>query len=429
MNAETVATRKRRPVPRRTPVGGLLRTRNFGLFWVGESASGFGSAVTTVALPLVAVTTLHAGTSMVALLTAANWVPFLVIGLPAGAWVDRWPRRRVLLAADLVSAVVLAGVPIAAWTGVLTMGMLLAAALLAGIAKVFFDLAYNAFLPHLLAPEDLLEGNSRLQTSASAAELAGPGLGGLLAQVAGAVCGVLIDALTFLVSAICLAVLRVRPEARRDRGGDLSVFRQIAEGFGFIRRESFLVAMTAMAAIGNFAMMGLTALRIVYLVRTQGASAGTAGLVIGASSVGGILGALFASRIVRHFGDARTYRVANLAIAPFILLLPAAGPGWRLSLFAAGSVVVLTGSTVANIITATFRGNYVPVQLLGRVTASSRFLVFGTGPLGAVTAGALATTFGIRTAMWALAVLFACTRTLPLATRIRTMRDFPAYRA
>ncbi|TCC50207.1 hypothetical protein E0H75_18230 [Kribbella capetownensis] len=114
MNAETVTTHERAPGPRRGPVGGLLRTRNFGLFWVGESASGFGSAITTVALPLVAMTTLHAGTSMVALLTAANWVPFLVIGLPAGAWVDRWPRRRVLLAADLVSAVVLAGVPIAA---------------------------------------------------------------------------------------------------------------------------------------------------------------------------------------------------------------------------------------------------------------------------------------------------------------------------
>ncbi|MGY4773368.1 MFS transporter [Kribbella sp. CWNU-51] len=222
MDAETVASRKRAPAPRRTPVGGLLRTRNFGLFWAGESTSGFGSAITTVALPLVAVSTLHAGTSMVALLTAANWAPFLVIGLPAGAWVDRWPSRRVLLAADLVSAVVLAGVPTAAWTGVLTMGMLLAAALLAGIAKVFFDLAYNAFLPDLLAPEDLLEGNSKLQTSASAAELAGPGLGGLLAHAAGAVCGILIDALTFLVSAACLAGLRARPEKRRNRVGDLA---------------------------------------------------------------------------------------------------------------------------------------------------------------------------------------------------------------
>jgi MFS family permease len=429
MNAETVGTHERAPAPRRPPVGGLLRTRNFGLFWVGESASGFGSAITTVALPLVAVSTLHASTSMVALLTAVTWLPFLVIGLPAGAWVDRWPRRRVLLTADLVSAVALAAIPIAAWTGVLTIGVLLAAALLSGVAKVFFDLAYNAFLPQLVAPEDLLEGNSKLQTSAAAAELAGPGLGGLLAQVAGTVCGVLVDALTFVVSAICLAGLRVSPEAPRDRVGEHGMFRQIAEGFGFIRRESFLVAMTAMAATGTFAMMGLTALRVVYLVRTEGASPGTVGLLIGAVSLGGILGAVLASRVVRRFGNARAYLVSNLAIAPFILLLPASGPGWRLSLFAAGSFVVLTGSTVSNVITATFRGTYVPVQLLGRVTASSRFLVFGTGPLGAVTAGALATAFGIRAAMWTLAVVFALTRTLPLATSIRGLRSFPAYGA
>ena len=212
------STHERTPAPRRTPVGGLLRTRNFGLFWVGESTSGFGSAVTTVALPLVAVSTLHASASMVALLTAANWVPFLVIGLPAGAWVDRWPRRRVMLAADLVSAVALAGVPIAAWTGVLTMGMLLAAALLAGIAKVFFDLAYNAFLPHLMALGTCSRATPNCRPAcSSAAELAGPGLGGLLAQAVGAVCGVLIDALTFLVSAACLAGLRAGPEPQRNR--------------------------------------------------------------------------------------------------------------------------------------------------------------------------------------------------------------------
>jgi MFS family permease len=414
-------------VPGRGTVGGLLRTRDFGLFWVGETASGFGSAITTVALPLVAVSTLHAGTTMVALLTAAGWVPFLVIGLPAGAWVDRWPRRRVLLTADLVSAVALAAIPIAAWVGVLTIGIVLAAALLTGVAKVFFDLAYNAFLPHLLAPEDLLEGNSKMQTSASAAQLAGPGLGGLLAQVAGAVFGILVDALTFLVSAACLLGLRAAPEVRRGRAGSPGVLRQIAEGFGFIRGESFLVAMTAMAAAGNFAMTGLTALRVVYLVRTEGAGPGTVGLLIGASSIGGVLGAVLVSQIVQRLGNARTYLLSNLTIAPFILLLPAAGPGWRLSLFAAGTLVVLTGSTVSNVITATFRGNYVPVELLGRVTASSRFLVFGTAPLGAAVGGAFATAFGIRAAMWALAAMFAITRLLPLATPIRTFRDFPSY--
>src|SRR5580693_8683873 len=173
MNAGPEAAAERMPAASRKPVGGLLRTRNFGLFWVGESVSGLGSAITTVALPLVAVSTLHASTGMVALLTAANWLPWLLFGLPAGTWVDRWPRRRTLLAADLVSAAVLAAVPVAAWAGVLDIAMLLAAALLAGTSSVFFTLAFNAWLPHLLTPADRLEGNARLQTSAQAAQVAG----------------------------------------------------------------------------------------------------------------------------------------------------------------------------------------------------------------------------------------------------------------
>jgi MFS family permease len=188
MSAEPDASAAHNSAARRGPAGGLLRTRNFGLFWAGESISGFGSAITTVALPLVAVSALHASTAMVALLTAASWLPWLLIGLPAGTWVDRWPRRRTMLAADFVATAVLVAVPIGAWTGVLAVAALLAAALVAGTSSMFFDLAFNGYLPHLLTSSgDRLEGNARLQTSASVAQVAGPGLGGLLAQVAGAV--------------------------------------------------------------------------------------------------------------------------------------------------------------------------------------------------------------------------------------------------
>src|SRR5580693_10540576 len=154
MSAGSEAAAEPKPAASRGPVGGLLRTRNYGLFWAGESVSGFGSAITTVVLPLVAVTTLHASTGLVALLTAATWLPWLLIGLPAGTWVDRWPRRRTMLTADFVSAAALAAIPIAAWTGVLTVAILLAAALAAGTSSMFFSLAFNAYLPHLLAAED-----------------------------------------------------------------------------------------------------------------------------------------------------------------------------------------------------------------------------------------------------------------------------------
>ncbi len=425
MSADAVAADERKPASRHSPVGGLLRTRNFALLWIGESTSAVGSAITTVALPLVAVSTLHAGPAIVALLTAATWLPWLLIGLPAGVWVDRWPRRRTLVIADVVSAVVLVIIPIAAWTNVLTMTLLLVAALLAGTAGIFFNLAFNAFLPHLVCAEDLLEGNSKLQTSASVALVVGPGLGGLLAQAVGAVSGILIDSFTFLVSVACLLGLRPEPQPPFCAGDQPGMLRQIAEGIGFVMRGRLLRAMLVVAAVTNFAMLGITALRVVFLVRTDGAAPGTAGFVIGVGSLGGILGAALASRAARRFGSARTYLVANVAAAPFIFLLPLGGHGWRLTLFAAGSFIVSAAATMSNVMTMTFRGNFVAAHLLGRVTAASRIFVFGTIPLGAATAGLLASALGIRAAMWALAVLYVITPLPLLATSARTLRDFP----
>jgi MFS family permease len=400
----------------------MTRGRSFALLWVGQSTSAVGSAMTTVALPLVAVSTLHAGPAMVALLTAAGWLPWLLIGLPVGVWVDRWPRRRTLLLADFASAAVLAVIPVAAWTGVLTMAVLLVAALLAGTAGVFANVAFNAFLPSVVGTDDLMEGIAKLQTSASVALVAGPGLGGLLAQAAGPVSGILIDALTFLVSAACLLTLR---ESRPSAGDRPGMLRQVAEGIAFIMRGRLLQAMLVVAAVTNFAMLGITALRVVFLVRAEGVAPGTAGLEIGAGSLGAILGAALAARASRRFGSARTYLAANLAAAPFVLLLPLGGNGWRLALFAAGSCIALAGATMSNVMTMTFRGTFVPAHLLGRVTAASRIFVFGTVPFGAATAGLLASTLGIRPAMWSLAALYVIAPLPLLATEARTLRDFP----
>lgn len=408
-------------------MGGLLRTRNFALLWVGQSTSAVGSAVTTVALPLVAISTLHAGPALVALLTAASWLPWLLIGLPAGVWVDRWPRRRTLLIADVAAAAVLVVVPVAARAGVLTVPLLVAVALLAGVAGVFAGVAFHAFLPHLVGAGDLMEGNARLQTSASVALVAGPALGGLLAQVAGPVSGVLVDAGTFLVSAACLLALRAAPEPRPPAGVRAGMLRQVAEGIGFIMRGRLLQAMLVVAAVTNFAMLGITALRVVFLVRAEGVAPGAAGLAIGVGSVGAVLGAALASWVSRRFGSARTYLAANLAAAPFVLLLPLGGAGWRLALFAAGSFVVLAGATMSNVMTMTFRGTFVPAHLLGRVTAASRIFVFGAIPFGAATAGLLASALGIHTAMWALAALYVIAPLPLLATEARTRREFPAH--
>jgi MFS family permease len=400
-------------------------SRPFALLWIGQSTSAVGSAITSVALPLVAISTLHADAAQVTLLTAATWMPWLLIGLPAGVWVDRWPRRRTLLLADLGSAAVLVVIPVAAWSHRLTLPLLLGAALLAGVGGVFTSVAFNAFLPHLVGPDALMASNAKLQTSAAIALVVGPGLGGLVAQAAGAVSGILLDAVTFVVSAACLLALRPAPEVPLGVGEPAGLVRQIAEGIGFILRGRLLQAMLVVAAVTNFAMLGLTALRVVFLVRTEGVAPGPAGLAIGAGSVGAIAGAALAARLARRFGSARTYLVANLGAAPFALVLPLGGPGWRLALFAAGSCVALGGAAVANVMTLTFRGTFVPAHLLGRVTAASRIFVFGAIPFGAATAGLLASTLGVRGALWGLAGLYAAAPLPLLATEARTLRDFP----
>jgi MFS family permease len=175
----------------------------------------------------------------------------------------------------------------------------------------------------------------------------------------------------------------------------------------------------------NFGMMSVFALRIVFLVRTDGASPGIAGVLISLGSVGGLLGAALARRAVTRFGSARTYLTVSIVTAPFMLLVPGCGRGWRLLLFPAGSFVVLAGLAMAGVITFTFRANYIPPHLLGRVTAATGFVVSGTVPLGAAAAGALATAIGIRAALWVLSALFAVTPLFLLATSLRTRRDFP----
>ncbi len=206
--------------------GSLLRRRDFRLLWIGETTSQFGSAVTVVALPLVAVQALHAGPFEVALLTAVTWLPWVVIGLVAGAWVDRLPRRPVMLLCDMVSMLLLATVPVADWCGVLTIGQLLAVALLAGVCSVFFTSAYQAYLPALVEGEDLVEANAKLQGSQSAAQIGGPGLVGGIAALAGVATGLLVDAISFAASAAGLRSIDARePEHRRTLRDTICVRR------------------------------------------------------------------------------------------------------------------------------------------------------------------------------------------------------------
>ncbi|WP_369218341.1 MFS transporter, partial [Streptomyces flavofungini] len=221
---------------------GLLAQRDFRMLLIGETASRLGNSVTSVLLPLVAVSTLDASPFMIGLLTAAPWVPWLLIGLPAGAWVDRLPCRPLMLVCNVVSASLFACVPVAWWLGVLSMYQLLAVALLTGTASVFFATAYSAYLPSLVTRAELLEGNAKLQVGDQATRVAGPGLGGFLAQAVGSVPGLLLDVLSFLVSSWCLLRIKAaehRPAPRRRR-----LRQEVSDGLRFVAHDRFVRLIT-----------------------------------------------------------------------------------------------------------------------------------------------------------------------------------------
>ncbi|MGW7688222.1 MFS transporter [Streptomyces asiaticus] len=408
--------------------GGLLRRhRDFRLLWCGETAGKYGSAVTVVTMPLIAVSTLHADTFEVGLLAATAWAPWLLIGLPAGAWVDRLPRRPVMVAAATVSLVLFASVPVAARSGLLSIGLLLAVALLTGTAAVFFQTAYSAFLAGLLDPADQPEGNAKLHGSASAAQIAGQGSGGLIAQLAGAVNGMFVNAATFLVALLCLTGIRFRePRVLRAERPPRALAREVAEGLRLIAGDQWLRTLTLFAAASNLALMGYQSIQVVFLVRTIGLSPGLVGGLVSAVSLGGVAGAFCARRVAARVGDARATLLFEVGLAVGALLMPMTAEGPGLVLFVAGGVCVTAGVVGGNVIKASFQQRYCPPELLGRLTATSAFISYGTLPLGALLGGALGTTLGLRAAMWITTAGIPLAGLILLCSPIRRSRDLPA---
>jgi MFS family permease len=419
--------------------GGLLRQRSFRRLWIGETISQLGNAMAMVGVPLVAVIVLHASTFAIGVLTASAWLPWLVIGLPAGAWVDRLPARRVMIVCDVISAAVYASVPAAAWAGVLTTGQLLAASLLGGAASVLFMTAYQVYLPSLVEPDELIEGNTKMQGSASAAAFAGPSLAGLVAQLLGPVTALLGNAVSFVVSAACL--VGTRPSApgaaaaapgaaaaapgTAVASGRTGLRREIADGLLLVLRDPFLRQLSIFWAVANLALTGYAALLVVFLVRVIGLTPGSVGLLTAVPGVGGILGAVLTGRITARLGTARGLLLSTWCAVPFGLLIPLTGPGLRLAFYVAGSLLAYTGIAVGNIVIAAFRQSYSPPGMCGRVTATMRFLIFGTSPIGALLGGSLGTWLGLRNALWVLLGAVALSGTLLLTHALTSRRDLP----
>ncbi len=405
--------------------GGLLWQRNFRLLWIGETVSGAGNAMAVLGTPLLAVTVLHATTFAVSAITAAAYLPWLLIGLPAGAWADRLPVRPTMIACDLLAGLLYASLPITALFGALTTVQVVVVALLTGGVNVMFTTAYQICLPSLVAPAELAEGNAKLQGSASLAAIGGRSGAGLAAEAVGAASAMLFNAASLLVSATC--VLLIRTEAvRREPGARTATMRtEIVEGVRFIARDSFLRPLTIYAAFANLAYTGSTALLVLFLVRVAGFSVAATGLLMGAATIGGVLGALVARRLTRRLGTARAMLLSALTAGLFSLMIPLTQAGPRAAFYVAGAAVPAAGIMIGNIIAGTFRQAYCPANMLGRITASMRFLVFGSIPLGALLAGALGSAIGVRNALWVILAIFALSGALLLTPAIMSASDLP----
>ena len=383
------------------PHGGLWRHGDFLRLWTGETISQFGSQISQLAIPLTAILVLDATAFEVAALTTVEFLPFIIFTLPAGVWVDRMRRRPILIAGDVGRAVLLGSIPIAYILDVLTLGQLFVVGFLVGICTVFFDVAYQSYLPSLVERNQIIEGNSKLEITRSAAQIGGPGLGGVLIEVFTAPYAVLLDAVSFAASA--LAIFRIRaveetpPTVERSDGKKPSMWTELKEGLRFVLSNPNLRAQAGCTSTSNFFSSVSFSIILVYAVRELDLSPGLIGFVFSLGALGGLAAALTATRISSRFGIGPTTIVMAAFFGPTMILYAIAPTGSAaVPLLVTAQLIFGFTVVVYNIVQVSYRQAICPPRLQGRMNSVMRFIVWGTIPLGTLTGGALASWIGLR---------------------------------
>jgi MFS family permease len=382
----------------------LWRHRDFVRLWAGQTVSVFGSQVTELALPLAAVLTLNATAFQMGLLSAAGMAPWILFALLVGVWVDRSLRRRwILVAADVGRALVLVSVPIAAAFGVLSLGQLFVVAFAAGCLTLAFNVAWGSYLNVLVPREQLVDGNSKLMGSYATAQIAGPSIAGALVQVFTAPFAILVDAISFLVSAFALRSIRApEPERRLERRGSLR--HDLAVGLRFIRDDRLQRAIAGSAATLNFFGAAIYAVIVLYAVRELGLSSVLIGLFFAAGAVGALVGTQLAPRLTRRLGAGRTILLATIGFPPALAIVPLASPGqpaWlAVTILAVAEAVGGLAVMLFDVNTAALRQALTPEHLYGRSAGAMSFLTQSAKPLGSLFGGTVATAVGLHSTLW-----------------------------
>ncbi|GCE04396.1 MFS transporter [Dictyobacter aurantiacus] len=386
MDQETLASRPEGSTSGRRSF--FLRQPQFSLLWSGQTLSKFGSYISLSGLPLIAIQFLQASPLQLGLLVACNSLPVLLISLFAGVWIDRLPRRPVMMLADLGRAALLCTIPLLYLSGVLRIEALYVVTLVVSVCTIFFEVAFRSLLPALLQGDDLIVGNGRLGVSDALAEIAGPPFASWLLQLLRAPLALLIDASTFVISACCIWRLRfpehpVAPLTERS-----SIWHDLRDGLRFLLGQPKLRAIAAYTALFNFCGGTFATLYMLYLLRTLRLSLLGYGLVVMMGGVGNLLGAWLAIRVARRFGPGRSMIGATLLFGVMAVVTAlAAGPTWIV--VAILMLTQLTGDcalTIYIVNEISWRQSTVPEVLQGRINSCMHLLQEGIGPLGAIVA-------------------------------------------
>jgi Na+/melibiose symporter-like transporter len=412
-------------VPAKSRRKSLWRHPDFLKLWTGQTISELGSRITREGLPLTAVLVLGAQPAQMGFLAATGAASVLLFGLLAGVWADRIKRRPILITADLLRAALLATIPAAAFAQRLSMGQLYVVIALAGFCTVFFDVAYQSYLPSLVKREELLEGNSKLAQSSAVAEIVGPGLTGVLVQLITAPIAILFDALSFVVSAVSVAMIRKREPDSQPSSGSHHWKHETLAGLQFIFSHPLLRPLACFSACGFFFFGFMGTLYVLFAIRTLQLPPAALGLVIGVGGVGAMLGASFSPWITRMLGVGWTFiGTMLLVVVSYTLIVLAHGP-----LLVATSFLVVQqlfgdmGFAIFSVNALALRQTVAPAHVLGRVNGAMQLLTRGIYPLGALAGGALAQNIGIRATLAAAVTGVALSTVWLIASPLRRLRE------
>jgi MFS family permease len=411
----------------RRPQGGLWSHSDFMKLWTGQTISEFGSQISALAVPILAARALDATPFEFAALGVLNFLPFILFALPAGVWVDRLHRRSILIVGDAARAVLLALIPILWALDALQMWHLLVLQFVIGIFTVFFDVAYQSYLPALIDREHLVDGNSKLQLTVSVTQVAGPPVSGALIAALTAAYAIVFDSISYVISTFFMITMRHRETTPQHDAANPrpKMWPQVKEGLDWVVKHPWLRAIAACTGTSNFFGTMGQAILVLFMIRTLHLSNLQIGFVFAVGSAGAIAAGLFTSRINRLLGIGRTIVWSIALSASFTFLFPLAPVSFPLPFLMLGMAAFGLGALAYNITQVSLRQAITPDRLQGRMNAAMRWIVWGTIPLGMLLGGGLASWISLRSVLWISAIgqVFAIA---PVAlSSIRTVQEIP----